>query len=419
MLGWEFDPIKSGGLGVACRGISYGLADDGVKVLFAMPSYLKQSSLQLQNNVELLFYDGVTPIKVPTNFQEIDSPYASPSQQVHFSGDFEQLEKHSSSGKKQNQIYSKNFFQEIERFTEEAYQIAEKQSFDLIHAHDWMTFAAGKKIRRKLNKPLIAHVHATEIDRTGGHPYEFIKNREQEGLIEADHIIVVSNYTKQILEKYYQIPGDKISVVHNAAVMNEREQKPLTRPNTPQESKFHDQDKIILFLGRVTVQKGPEFFVDVAKKVLSKRQDVKFVIAGQGDMMPEIINKIIDYGISDRVLCSGFLQGEDISRAFYHADLYLMPSVSEPFGISALEAVQYGTPVLMSKTSGALEVIKNALFADFWDVDKIANQVMAILEYPVLGYQMAHEARRETKYLTWQNQAKKIKDIYEKVTPHL
>jgi len=405
MLGWEFAPIKSGGLGVACRGIADGLQRDGVEVVFVLPSYLNGDTDTIEGNMKIVS-KRFKNLRIKVNKKLLYSPYQGCEMSQARELNWTKIP----GRKTASQIYGKEFWLEIAKFAEEAKALAKEHQHDVIHVHDWMTYQAGEKVKEISGKPLIAHVHATEMDRTGGHPNQMIFDIEKNGYEKADHIIVVSGLTKKILEKYYQIPGDKISVVHNAVYVQEHERRNVA------EKHFKKNDKVVLFLGRVTVQKGPEYFVDMARQVLSKRNDVKFVIAGNGDMMPQIINRIIGYGLQEKIICAGFLNGGDVERAFYHANLYVMPSVSEPFGLSALEAVEFKTPVLMSKSSGVSEVIRNCLFVDFWDVNKMASQVMAVLDYPVLGKTMVSNATHEARFLTWHKQAQKIRKIYHQLT---
>jgi len=403
MLGWEYAPIKSGGLGVACRGITEGLNGEDVDVTFVMPAAFHGGGAEMDLERVKVVSRKLKHVKIFSPSHSLNNPYNR--EEILQSMPEVNFEK----GKKS--LYGADFFQEIEKFTAEAIALGKVHDHDVIHAHDWMTFEAAAQVKANSGKPFVAHVHATEIDRTGGQPHDYIFEKEKRGLEQADHIIVVSFYTKKILEQFYGIPGDKISVVHNAAKVEveDYDGKNLQMAKNPLAIK----DKVVLFLGRVTLQKGPEYFVEMAKKVLEKRNGVKFIIAGTGDMMPKIVHLIAESGLSDKILLTGYLTGEPLNRALYHADLYVMPSVSEPFGISALEAVEFGTPVLISKTSGAREVIHNSLRAEFWDIEKMANQAIAILDYPVLGKTLVEESQKETKFLTWKQQAKKIREVYQ------
>ncbi len=401
MLGWEFAPIKSGGLGVACRGIAEGLQREGVDVTFALPAYINETDSH-EGRIKVIS-KRFKEIKIPVNRDVIAGPYQS----ALSAQEYVKLQAQGPVKATNKNIYDQRFWYELARYEEEVADLAEENPHDVIHVHDWMTYRAGQRAKQISGKPVVAHVHATEMDRTAGNPNQYIYDREREGLEKADHIMVVSGLTKIILEKHYGISGDKISVVHNATVVHEGEHRDLDVDH------FTRRDKIILYLGRVTVQKGPDYFLEAARRVLEQRRDIKFVIAGNGDMLPHIINKIIEYNLQDNVFCAGFLGGSDLERAFYHAKLYVMPSVSEPFGISALEAVEFGTPVLMSKTSGAAEVLKNCLKVDFWDTEKMANQMAAMIDLPVLGKTLVRESRHEAHFITWHQQAQKIKKIYD------
>ncbi len=404
MLGWEFAPIKSGGLGVACRGIARGLNKTGVEICFVMPSYINSEDWEM-GNTRLVSKRGIKIKKIMISNEVLSAAYGSGS------FNWEQIvrEKMNSNEKGSKKIYGRGFWKELDRYTEEAIAMALENDHDIIHAHDWMTYKAGEEVKKITGKPLVVHVHATEMDRTAGHPNPEIYAREKRGLFFSDRVIVVSDWTKQVLVRYYGIDPHKIEVVHNA-VFVEQEERDGKRTQY-----ISTENKIVLFLGRVTIQKGPEQFVKIAQRVLEKYHKVKFVLAGSGDMLPHIIDMIVDMGLQNDILCAGFLTGDSLDRALYSSNVYVMPSVSEPFGLSALEAVEYGVPVVMSKTSGAAEVLHNSFQAEFWDVDKMANEVIALLKYPEVGELMVEQARKEIKYLTWHEQAKKIKEIYDNI----
>jgi glycosyltransferase involved in cell wall biosynthesis len=302
-------------------------------------------------------------------------------------------------------MYGASLFEEVYRYSEEAKQIALLENFDVIHCHDWMTFKAGINAKNIKNSPLVVHVHSTEFDRTGGHGVnQYVYDIEKEGMENADAVIAVSNFTKNKIIQHYGINPDKIYVVHNAVEPKDNVIFEIKRYN-----------KIVLFLGRVTLQKGPDYFLYAAKKVLEHDPNVKFIIAGSGDMEPFIIEKAAELGISKNVLFAGFLQGNDVDKAYKMADLYVMPSVSEPFGITALEAIRNGTPILISKQSGVSEVVKHCLKADFWDIDDIANKILAALSYKTLHETLKEHASLEIKKFNWDEPAKKCIDIYNKL----
>ena len=387
MFGWEFPPLSSGGLGTACYGLTKSLAKKGVNITFVMP----YASDEVHDFLNLV------PAKVSIrNIDSILDPYMNPRS---YKQKFYEREK-------KGPIYGKFLFEEVRRYAELAKQIAIEEEFDIIHCHDWMTFQAGINAKQIKHKPLVVHVHATEFDRTGGHGVnQPVYDLERYGMEQADIILPVSNYTKNLIMKHYGIAEHKMRVVHNAV-----EQKDTQR------FQINKQDKVVLFLGRLTLQKGPDYFLYAAKRVLDIMPDVKFIIAGTGDMERFIIEKTAELGISHKVLFAGFLQNDDVQRAYQMADLYVMPSVSEPFGLTALEAMQSGTPILISKQSGVSEVITNCLKADFWDVNDLANKMGAALRYKVLHDTLKEHGDLEIRKFSWDDPADKCIDVYNKLT---
>lgn len=382
MYGWEFPPYSSGGLGTACYGLTRSLVKRGAHITFVLP-YHDGSDVGFLNLVSanITFKQVASPLR----------PYLTSTQYL--------LDRRNA---KRRSIYGATLFEEVHRYSEAARRIALESSFDVIHCHDWMTFLAGITTKELTGKPLITHVHATEFDRTGGNGVnQNVYDIEKEGMEKADLVIAVSNFTKRKIMEHYGIPESKIRVVHNAVDLK------------PQRV-FHidKRDKIVLFLGRVTLQKGPDWFLYAAKRVLEKDPDVKFVIAGSGDMDAVIIEKAAELGIAKSVLFTGFLSGENIERAYQMADLYVMPSVSEPFGITALEAVHSGTPVLISKQSGVSEVLTHCLRADFWDVNDVANKILAVLRYGALHHSLKEHGSMEIQKFNWDVPAGKCIDIY-------
>lgn len=387
MFGWEFPPYSSGGLGTACYGLTKGLSKHNIQIIFVLPY-----DFELET-------DFLRLIPANIKIRKIDSllrPYAS-------SVDYGYRK---SKNKKYNPVmYGASLFEEVYRYSEEARKIALSEDFDIIHCHDWMTFKAGMNAKAIKNKPLVVHIHSTEFDRTGGNGVnQHVYDVEREGMENADAVIAVSNFTKNKIIENYGINPNKIFVVHNAV------EKKCSSIN---ESKKHE--KVVLFLGRITLQKGPDYFLYAAKKVIEQDPSVKFVLAGSGDMEHFIIEKSAELGISRNVLFTGFLQGEDVDRAYKMADLYVMPSVSEPFGITVLESIRNGTPVLISKQSGVSEVIKHCLKADFWDIDDMANKILAALHYKALHQTLKEHNNIEIKKINWDASAKKCIDIYKKL----
>ena len=295
--------------------------------------------------------------------------------------------------------------QEVARYAEVAAEIAKNEEFDIIHAHDWLTYRAGIAAKRVSGKPLVVHIHATEYDRSGeNNRNDIVYNMEREGMMAADAVCAVSNLTRQIVIEKYGIPADKVYTLHNAVVPN------------PQKHAFarNVNEKIVTFLGRVTFQKGPIYFVETAKMVLDRDPNVRFVLAGDGDMMKVVIDRVAELGISDRFHFTGFLRGTDIDKMFGMSDVYVMPSISEPFGISPLEAMQSKVPVIISKQSGVSEVLNYAIKVDFWDINAMADAIYGILHYPSLYNILSVKGQEEANNLKWEDVAKRLKIIYEK-----
>ena len=296
--------------------------------------------------------------------------------------------------------------EEVSRYAMVAATIANENSFDVIHAHDWLTYPAGIAAKRVSGKPLVIHVHATEFDRSGENVNTITYGIERMGMMEADKIITVSNLTRNIVINKYGIDPSKVVTVHNAVDFKE---------TAPYEIKRGVDEKIVTFLGRITFQKGPGYFIEAAAKVLKRCDNVRFVMAGNGDLLNRSIRRVAKLGIADRFHFTGFLKGDDVKRMFAYSDVYVMPSVSEPFGISPLEAMKSNVPVIISKQSGVAEVLKYAIKIDFWDIDAMADSIYALLNYPALSHMSTEYGMKEVNALKWENAAKKIKAVYESV----
>ncbi len=402
MFGWEFAPIYSGGLGVACAGLTKGLVKNNVEVTFIIP----KKTGDIQTHVNLV--SAAEMMENVTTFQQIciNSPLMpymnSESYQKAFGQNFTAARKNEGS----ESLYGQNLFEEVHRYAEAAIKIAEQETFDVIHAHDWMTYKAGINAKKVSGKPLVLHIHNTAFDRSGGHPSQQEYDIEKHGFHSADKIIAVSNYTKNMVTKHYGVHPDKVDVVHNAVDFDDH------YVDAP---RISEKDKIVLFLGRITLQKGPDYFVEMARKVADMIPEAKFVVAGSGDMEARMILRAAELGLGDKMLFAGFLKGDDITRAYKMADVYVMPSVSEPFGITPLESIKNGTPVVISKTSGVSEVVSNAIKVDFWDIDRMANMVAGILKYAPLKETMTEEGLRELQKISWDNSAMKCIDVYNQV----
>jgi glycosyltransferase involved in cell wall biosynthesis len=303
-----------------------------------------------------------------------------------------------------NGAYGFDLVGDAERYARLVVSLTRNDEFDVIHAHDWLTFPAGVMLSRVSGKPLLVHVHSTEFDRAGNNVNQRVYDIERLGMHAADRVLAVSQLTKNICERRYGVPGDKIDVVYNGI---EREtQQPVAG------SDIQSGDKIVLFLGRITMQKGPEYFIAAAKRVLEKVKDVKFVIAGSGDMALRMVELAANMGIGHKVLFTGFLRGKDVERIYQMADCYVMPSVSEPFGLAALEAISHDVPVIVSKTSGVSEVLSHVLKVDFWDIDEMANKIIAVLRHPPLGATLREHGSFELQRLTWSGAAERCVAAY-------
>lgn len=286
-------------------------------------------------------------------------------------------------------------------------EIARRERIDVIHAHDWMTYPAGLVAKAITGKPLVLHMHACEYDRSGEAVDARIRDLEQAGFDGADRIACVSHYTANTLRRFYRVDKTKLRVVHNAVTHNEatrllHEEKAIPEP-------------IVLFLGRVTFQKGPDYFIDAAARVIEVEPRVKFVMSGSGDMLPRMVERAARKGLARHMHFTGFLRGRDVERMYAMADIYVMPSVSEPFGISPLEAMALDTPVVVSRQSGVSEVLANALKVDFWDVDGMANKILALLRYPALSQQLVEDGREEIRRLRWDTQGALMKQVYQEL----
>ncbi|MBD3310772.1 glycosyltransferase [Candidatus Woesearchaeota archaeon] len=398
MFGWEFPPYSSGGLGTACYGLTKGLAHHGASVTFVVPT--KAGSSEFVKLLSAADFPGKS-----VRIKGISSPITA----YMTSEEYEQvLDQPSVSGKAAKKVYGKNLWEEVLRYAARAGSIAKREPHDVIHAHDWLTYKAGIAAKKSSGKPLVIHVHATEFDRGGGNGVnQGVYDIEKEGMHSADRIIAVSGFTKGKIVEHYGIPPEKVEVVHNAVE--------FTNPSCAEPPRISEHDRVVLFLGRVTLQKGPDYFLYTARKVLDHMSDVKFVVGGKGDMLPQMIEKAAELGIADRVLFTGFVADEDLDRVYRMADLYVMPSVSEPFGITPLEAMRNGTPVMISKTSGVSEVITHCLKADFWDIDDMASKIIATLHYSELHQTLKEHGSHEVTKFDWRVPARRCIDVYNKL----
>jgi glycosyltransferase involved in cell wall biosynthesis len=504
MLGWEFPPHISGGLGTACEGITRGLAHTDVDVLFVVPrafgderpgrmSLRGANQVRLSRRVEEPGEEpspgsgenvaqaagsaavrasgaglgseagpAATPGASPARLEllreprlellAIDStlaPYASAeSYQQRFSSQVLALLERSkrlasASGRRREPLpdralgwlalgeeiaaavgrgerfedstfeiwggYGAGLFDEVARYAIACAEIAKEHDFQLVHAHDWMTYLAGVAVSRLKGVPLVCHLHATEYDRTGDNPNQRVLAIERMGLAAADRVVCVSHYTASIARRRYGVRPERLRVVHNAVTQSEqRAQWHLERSI---------RDPIVLFLGRITFQKGPEYFIEAAARVVRERPRTRFVVSGSGDMFPEVVARSARLGLIHNLFFTGFLRGDDVERMYSMADLYVMPSVSEPFGITPLEAMALDVPVIVSRQSGVSEVLANALKVDFWDVEELANKILAVLEYAPLRRHLVEQGRDEVRRMRWELRGDLLRQIYRELVP--
>jgi glycosyltransferase involved in cell wall biosynthesis len=419
MLGWEFPPFISGGLGTACYGLTRAMDQLGMEVTFVLPKIVES---KFATHVKLLGPNSQTSAAAfkfselrNVKFHTVDSPlqpYSTPDtyqerieealrrkQRIHGGnvGSLSQL--------MISKDYGSDMHAEVHRYAAVAAEFAVNEQFDIVHAHDWMTYPAAIAVAAISGKPLIVHVHSTEFDRSGEHVNQTIYDIEREGMERADRVIAVSHFTRNVIIGRYGISGEKVEVVYNGVERNGGWSLGGTG--------IDNDEKIVLFLGRITMQKGPEYFLQAAKKVLRVMDNVKFVMAGSGDLMHRSIEMAAELGIGHKVLFTGFLRGEDVQKIYNMADLYVMPSVSEPFGIAPLEALNHDVPVIISRQSGVSEVLVHALKVDFWDVNEIANKIVAVLKFPPLQMTLRSHGNFEVRRLRWKDAAAKCAKIYE------
>ena len=422
MLGWEFPPLFSGGLGVATYGMVKALRHN-VDIKLIIPSYSISSSLanvnivglnsitahemdveQLRFNLEDLTEVHRIPLSVsPYHFINVEiekSRHKNVATNLTSERTMEMIHQIFSD----SNVYGYNVMHKVYLYTLLAGEIARNMDFDIVHAHDWITFSAGIKIKQTTGKPLVLHVHSLETDRAGESIRNAIYQLEKEALLAADRVCSVSQFTKDQIVKHYGIAPSKIDVIHNGIDPGETARKP------------HElRDKLVVFLGRLTHQKGPEFLLETAEKVSKVYPRVKFVVAGTGDQFAHILETSAYRKLGSKFIFAGFLSKAKVDELLSMADVYFMPSVSEPFGITALEAAQHLVPTVLSSQSGAAEVMKASLKADFWDTDKYANYIYALLKYGTLTQQLSESARAELDGLTWEHTAQKIFHVYEQL----
>jgi glycosyltransferase involved in cell wall biosynthesis len=457
MLGWEFPPHISGGLGTACFGLTKALDGKGVEISFVLPQPVgpgaSPSHVEFRSPTSLSATPTPTPApdadaqanmpgQLPSEIRDQfghmkyfplttpDSGYAtaegyhemvqellSEAARTGIS-DMDELmrlvaERKPDAGRSDGffvgmgENYDGDLMDKVYRYSRLAVELARREDFDVVHAHDWMTYPAGQAVAAVTGKPLVVHVHSTEFDRSGENVNQRVYDIERSGMHAASKVVCVSYLTQNIVMARYGVPAAKTAVVYNATEADDADTEAL-RP-------IRQNEKIVLFLGRVTMQKGPEYFLMAARKVVDKFPNVRFVMAGSGDMATQCIRLCADLRLGGHVTFTGFLRGDDVRKIFSMADLYVMPSVSEPFGIAPLEALSHNVPVIISKQSGVSEVLTHVLKVDFWDIDEMANKILAVLRHPPLQRTLRQHGQFELRKLNWSDAAEKVNEVYKDV----
>ena len=422
MFGWEFPPHISGGLGTASYGLTKGMATlDDLEVIFVVPKAWGDEDKTMvrlvgANQVPVAFkqvyYKGFRRTLEKIEVSSKIVPYTDPEDfwkmtRSEVSGYNLFIQTNSKGTVDFSGRYDNCLMDEINRYAIVASVIAEENDFDIIHAHDWLAYPAGIAAMEVSGKPLVIHVHATDFDRSGGNVNPDVYRIEKSGMDAASKIVTVSNLTREIVINKYNINPDKVETVYNAV-------EPVKISENLIIKKGFDE-KVVTFLGRITLQKGPEYFIEAAYKVLQVMDNVRFVMAGSGDMMERMMRRAAALKITDRFHFTGFLKGTDVFTMLDMSDVYIMPSVSEPFGISPLEAMQSNVPVIISKQSGVAEILTHAVKTDFWDIDAMADAIYGILNYPALANMFIKNGKEEVIRLKWDNSARHVRDIYYRV----
>ena len=384
MLGWELPPHNSGGLGVACYQLSKALASYGVQIDFVLPATTKpHSGVDFMNVCQVKPFDVETHDVYKLSYMNRDISAIQTMQ-----GDYKQyVEQH----------------------------IKKNGAPHIIHAHDWLTLDAGVHAKRISGAPLIAHVHATEFDRSGGgYGNPFIHEVEQHGLMMADKIIAVSDYTKQLVARTYGIPLEKISVVHNSYSFDDMSEAEAVSYRYVDMLRSEGY-AIVAAVGRLTLQKGLMQFLEAASKAYQRYDRLAFVVAGSGEQRDELIAKAAELHIAEQTIFTGFVRGAAWRQIYELADMFVMSSISEPFGITALEAAAHGTPVIMTKQSGVAEVLTHSLKYDYWDTDKLADMMVNVASSDGLSTTIARAAQQQLITLSWEQMAERCLNVYKGV----
>ena len=412
MFGWEFPPHILGGLGTASFGLTKGMVENGdLDITFVIPKPWgdepKDFAKIIGANTTPVVWKDVNWDHVQQRVGHVIDPQLYYDLRNHIYSDFRNINTNDLGCIEFSGKYPDNLLEEINNYSIVAGVIARTVDFDVIHSHDWLTYPAGIHAKQVSGKPFVIHVHATDFDRSRGNVNPTVFSIEKDGMNHADHIITVSNLTRRTVIEKYGISPDKVTTVHNAVEPLSEE---LLNVEVPPK-----HDKVVTFLGRITMQKGPEYFVEAAAQVLQKVHNVQFVMAGGGDMMEKMIRLAARRGISERFHFAGFLRGKQVYEMLKASDVYIMPSVSEPFGISPLEAMQMGVPSIISKQSGCAEILNNVIKVDYWDTNAIADAIYSIITYPAMYNELREHGLKEVNQIVWKKAGAKVIDIYKRL----
>lgn len=416
MFGWEFPPHILGGLGTASYGLTKGLSvQQDMEITFCIPKPWgdeDQSFMKIigMNSVPIVWRDPSWEY-----VQERVGSYMDPQLyfdlRSHIYADFNYMHVNDLGCMEFSGRYPDNLHEEINNYSVVAGVVARQQQYDIIHAHDWLTYPAGIHAKQVSGKPLVIHVHATDFDRSRGNVNPTVYSIEKDGMDHADCIMCVSELTRQtVINHYHQDPA-KCFAMHNAVYPLADNLQAIVNQRKPSSER---KEKVVTFLGRITMQKGPEYFIEAARKVLERTHNVRFCFAGSGDMMNAMIELAASYGIADRCHFPGFMKGAQVFECFRDSDVYVMPSVSEPFGISPLEAMQSGVPSIISKQSGCAEILDKCIKIDYWDIDAMSDAMYSLCTNPALHQYLQEEGKKEVDGITWEKVGVKIHALYEK-----
>ena len=411
MLGWEFPPFFAGGVGIVCYELTKALCEfDDLEIEYVMAYGIENQNIS--NKIKLTSANELGTRQENLKINKIKTLLYSYDNNEYYKQRYKRIlkdKKNANSNKSLKEIYGKNLLYEVYLYSQRIADYYKDGDFDIIHAHDWTTVPAALLLKKLTGKPIIFHVHITELDKTGGMGgWEEVFKIERWGFEQADILIAVSNFVKNRLINDYKVDPNKIRVIHNGGISD-------LKPSLISNNSILPNSKIVLFAGRMTLQKGPRHFLIAAKKVLEYNPDVSFVMIGSGDMLSEIIEFAVELGISKNVFFHGQYSRDEANRFFERADVFVMPSVSEPFGIVSIEAIAKGTPSIISKQSGISEVLQNVFKVDFWDCDEMAHKILALLQYPTLHSHIKNAAFSEIDKFSWDKPAKKCHDLYKEL----